>query len=433
MILTIHRGTHEIGGSCVELRSACGQTRLVVDLGMPLVNPGGSPFEWRLHKGQSPEQLLERGTLPSVDGLYAHQHPSVSAVILSHAHQDHYGFLRFLHPDIAIHMSVGTRSLVEVSNLFLDTRVNLGRARTFSMWQPFHVGDFSITPYLMDHSAPDAAAFLLEADGKRVFYTGDFRGHGRKRILLERLLADPIPNVDCLIMEGSMIGRGQGSYPDETAVENAISGILAGQHSYTFVFCSSQNLDRFVSVYRAVKRNEKTLVIDLYSALVLDKLSSISSHIPQFDWPEVRVLFGKNHADKLAEYNVNLLYKYNKKKIKWGEMTSRPQDMVILARDNRYLRYPMLPKLEPGAGAKAIYSKWHGYLERTDLPKLLESRHIEFVEIHTSGHAYCEALGRLALALQPRRLVPIHTFHPEHYPGLFHDVTRLEDGQELEV
>ena len=89
----------------------------------------------------------------------------MSAVVLSHAHQDHYGFLRFIHPDIPLYMSVGTKSLVEVSNVFLDTRVNLGQAETFPMWQPFRVGEFSITPYLMDHSAPDAAAFHIEADG----------------------------------------------------------------------------------------------------------------------------------------------------------------------------------------------------------------------------------------------------------------------------
>ena len=283
MRLTIHRGTHEIGGSCVELCSASNKTRIVIDIGMPLVNAEGSTFEWRDHKRLSLEQLLEQRILPRVDGLYPNQAASVSAVVVSHAHQDHYGFLRFLHPNIPLFVSKGTRSLIEVSNLFLKTGVELGHAQTFAMWQPFQVGEFTITPYLMDHSAPDAAAFLIEANGKRVFYTGDFRGHGRKGILLKRLLADPIPNVDCLIMEGSMIGRQEGPYPDEGAVEKAISEILASQQTYTFVFCSSQNLDRLVSVYRAVKRNRKVLVIDLYTALVLDKLAAVSASIPQFD------------------------------------------------------------------------------------------------------------------------------------------------------
>jgi ribonuclease J len=330
-------------------------------------------------------------------------------------------------------MSKGTRSLVEASNLFLDTGVNLGQVQTFAMWQPFQVGEFTITPYLMDHSAPDAAAFLIEADGKRVFYTGDFRGHGRKGILLKRLLADPIQDVDCLIMEGSMIGRDKGLHPDEKAVEKAISDILAHQRSYTFVFCSSQNLDRLVSIYRAVKGNRKTLVIDLYTALVLDKLGSISASIPQFDWKEVRVLWGPYHYKKIREYDSSLLRDYGKSKIKWEEIKDRPHDMVILAKDNRYFRSVMLRKLEPAAGAKAIYSMWHGYLERTDLLEVLESHHIEFVEIHTSGHAYVENLKGLALAIKPRSLVPIHTFNPEQYSQLFSNVVQLNDDEERTV
>ena len=34
MTLTIHRGTHEIGGSCVEIRTD--KTKILIDLGMPL-------------------------------------------------------------------------------------------------------------------------------------------------------------------------------------------------------------------------------------------------------------------------------------------------------------------------------------------------------------------------------------------------------------
>ena len=207
MRLAIHRGTHEIGGSCVELRSDSGKTRIVIDVGMPLVSSSGTPFEWRHYEDLPQEQLLGQNILPAVDGLYSHQEPSVAAVILSHAHQDHYGFFRFIHPDIPLYMSVGTKSLVEVSNLFLATDVKLDQARTFEMWQPFRVGEFTIVPYLMDHSAPDAAAFLVEADRQRLFYTGDFRGHGRKRMLLEKLLENPIFSIDCLVMEGSMIGR----------------------------------------------------------------------------------------------------------------------------------------------------------------------------------------------------------------------------------
>jgi ribonuclease J len=50
---------------------------------------------------------------------------------------------------------------------------------------------FAVTPYLIDHSGFDAVAYLIEADGKRLFYSSDFRGHGRKSMLFDLMLANP--------------------------------------------------------------------------------------------------------------------------------------------------------------------------------------------------------------------------------------------------
>ena len=37
MKITIHRGSHEIGGSCVEVEGRAG-SRLLIDVGQPLMN-----------------------------------------------------------------------------------------------------------------------------------------------------------------------------------------------------------------------------------------------------------------------------------------------------------------------------------------------------------------------------------------------------------
>ena len=52
------------------------------------------------------------------------------------------------------------------------------------MYKPFEVGDFLIKPYLMDHSAFDAATFEISTEDKTIIYSGDFRGHGRKAVCL---------------------------------------------------------------------------------------------------------------------------------------------------------------------------------------------------------------------------------------------------------
>jgi ribonuclease J len=47
---------------------------------------------------------------------------------------------------------------------------------------------------------------------------------------------------------------------------------------------------------------------------------------------------------------------------------------------------------------------------------------------HVSGHAYVADLRRLARAIAPERLVPIHTEAPSRYGSLFPRVDVRRDG-----
>ena len=80
-------------------------------------------------------------------------------------------------------------------------------------------------------------------------------------------------NIDCLLMEGSMLGRANQEYKDESAVEKGIVNILKEKTNITFLSVSSQNIDRIVSAYRACLKTKTTFVIDLYTAFVLYSLS----------------------------------------------------------------------------------------------------------------------------------------------------------------
>jgi ribonuclease J len=89
----IHRGTKEIGGSCVEL--IANNSRILIDLGMPLVNQNKEPFEPKSIEGKSIEELKGEKILPNVAGLYKNEKSQIDAVLISHSHLDHYGLLNF--------------------------------------------------------------------------------------------------------------------------------------------------------------------------------------------------------------------------------------------------------------------------------------------------------------------------------------------------
>jgi ribonuclease J len=428
--LIIHRGSKEIGGSCVEV--SAGETRAIIDLGMPLVDACKKPFNSKALGGKSIKELVDGHVLPAVSGLYDGEKSGINAIILSHAHQDHYGFLRYINPDIPVYMSMGAKILIEISDLFIPTKANLRNVVPFEMWHPFNIGDLTITPYLVDHSAFDAAAFLIESDGKKMFYSGDLRGHGRKKVLFDKLLSSPPGDIDYLLLEGSMLGRENGQYQDEKAVEERMVNLFRKKDNIAFVFCSSQNIDRLVSIYRAVKRSGSLLVIDLYTAYILDRLSTISKHLPQFDWDEVRVKYFQSHAKVLVDSNQKeLLYKYRKAKIEIEDIDKNKKNIVMLMRDNSIFR-ACLRKLTNLEGALAIYSMWDGYV--TDkFRDILAERGISYEHVHTSGHAVVSDLQRLADAINPGCIIPIHTFNPQNYPSLFRNVRLVADGEEISV
>jgi len=64
---------------------------------------------------------------------------------------------------------------------------------------------------------------------------------------------------------------------------------------------------------------------------------------------------------------------------------------------------------------------------------LKHSSNIDFIYVHTSGHAVMTDLQKLEKALNPLKLVPIHTEYPGGYEQYFKNVTLLKDGEILKI
>lgn len=90
MKVCIHRGTHEIGGTCIELESQ--GKRLVLDLGLPLGDTGASARQ-----------------LPPVPGLTTGDDDTLLGIVVSHPHQDHWGLLPEVHPSVPVFIGEAAR------------------------------------------------------------------------------------------------------------------------------------------------------------------------------------------------------------------------------------------------------------------------------------------------------------------------------------
>lgn len=425
MKLTIHRGTKEIGGSCIELQTQ--STRLIMDIGLPLVDRQGNRLDSWKSKDFTINQLKEQQIAPDIHALYENAPNLPDGLLLSHAHLDHYGLLPHIHPSIPIYCSKGTKKIMEIAHFFGQNQFEPKSVKTVDPWKEFQIGQFRITPYLADHSAIDAFSYLIETEGKRIFYTGDLRSHGRKGVLFNNLLKRPPKDIDYLIMEGSILGREDEIYTNEEDIEQSLVKLFSEQGLYIASF-SSQNIDRLVSVYRACIKTDRTLVVDPYTAYILDSLKELSPSLPQYDWEKnFKIFFVPNtYTDKLADSKN--LYKFASAKISLDEIIENKDKLVL--KDN-YKLSKILKNHGLLQDAKLIYSMWEGYLEENNI---WQENNVPIIPVHCSGHAYKNDLVKLVEAVNPKKVVPNHTFHPEQFQDMFGGrVMLLEDGKNVEL
>jgi ribonuclease J len=409
MEVTIHKGSQEIGGTCIQLSS--GKTSILLDAGLPL---------------SAASQPVDLSRL------------SVDALLVSHPHQDHFGLMASLPSGTPVYIGKLARSLIDATRVFLGEERFALDFHEFSAWQPFTIGAFTITPYLVDHSATDAYAFLIEAEGKRLFYSGDLRSHGRKGILFENLVKRPIRDIDLLFLEGTMLHRNNDLFPDETAVENLIFQTIRQQKNISFLLSSSQNIDRIVSAYRACKRSGKLLVIDIYTAWVLEQLRQITQNTPAMDWTEIRV-FASHRQDERLKANPEYFGDFRKRlylhRVKRDELHATPESFLYFGKMSSFHLIDEFKNDD--APVNVIYSQWLGYLDGNhadyfgsdQIAAYRSDPAVNFVYAHTSGHAPVADLQRLAEALKPKMLVPIHSEHGEEFSQHFANVVTYNDGE----
>ncbi len=429
MQLIIHRGSHEIGGSCIELTTR--NSRIILDAGLPLVTANRAAFDPMLIEGQPLEELIAKGTVPNVTGLFQ-KGPEVDALLLSHSHLDHAGLIHLTRPSIPIYASAGTSKMMLAGALFgrqlsLDRR----RHREIVSQQTFVVGNFRVTPYAVDHSSFGSMAFLIEADGKKVLYSGDIRTHGRKPGMAKALLqAVGGQSIDALLMEGTHFGSEKTTGKTEHELEDEIVSLIESAPSIVLACFSPIDVDRVVTYYRAAKRTGRVFVVDVYTAFVMHLVSGEAAVPKPTTENGIQIFFNRSFLNK---HNKKIERLFTGNRIELSTILQAPEQYLMVFRPSMIqLDFrSVLP-----ARAMCLYSFWKGYLDRKDWVQLQDMLAIvegRFVPAHASGHIYVEQLVRFVNAIAPKTVIPVHTFEPLLFHRHFPNARVLHDGELIEI
>jgi len=392
MKLCIHRGTHQIGGIAAEISTA--STRILIDMGDEL--------------SLDPNFVSAPLNIPGVtdaNGRY-------DAVLFTHYHGDHTGQMLRIRPEIPLYAGALAKDIMRLSSAHswktdeaLCKRIET--IRTFSAGVPFLIGDIQITPFSIDHSAADSYLFLIEADGKRVLYTGDFRLHGVRGNVMDKILDRRIGKVDVVVTEGTTVSRSEHEVVTEWDLQKRVKAYLR-QYKYVFVLCATTNLDRIFALARAVPRGKYCICDDYQKTLV----ETVSKH-----W---------NGISSFYEMPKLLSFKYHPP-ARFAELGG-----LMFVRANS--KFEAIIRQYDPAQSILLYSMWDGYRTKpgSTIPDFLALTGT-WAELHTSGHASPDDLRHVIEKADPEIVIPMHTDAPQKMQTLCQNrtVILLKDREEL--
>lgn len=395
MIVKVYRGTHEFGGSCVSVRTK--KTSILLDVGSSLA---GKDFE-------VPKRHFD-------------------AILFSHAHKDHYGEINSF-KNIKIYSGENTKILIDITCDFTGKAASTNPWYFFEDKTSFMIGDIKVTPFLIDHSSYDSYMLLLEAENKKLIYTGDFRLNGRKGHFSKHQIKKMPKNIDLLICEGTTLTR-EDSPVSENQIEKEFA-VIFKEKSPILINVSAQNIDRIVSITRACIKTKKKFIIDPYTAYVLDKLNS--KNLPNVLFDCIHIFYPRYLSEKIAKIDKAILYRYRHKKIEIKAIKEQLNNIVMLVRPS--MLYDLKNRIKNLQNAIFIHSMWKGYWDDSTLDKFknfIKEQGMRLNFVHTSGHACKKEILFLLEELKPKMVLPIHTENPAMFKSFYQNIILLNDKEE---
>ncbi|MFW9827941.1 MAG: MBL fold metallo-hydrolase [Candidatus Thorarchaeota archaeon] len=435
--------------------------------------------------------IYRKDIIPSDFDVSSFPTLDVRAILLTHAHMDHFGNIGLLEPSYPIIASPSTLvllkgildtssaklgsdvvyysikkpkkddrvlesdkyelngrdfistedysdSLREFMEISAKSRKNLKQG-TLTTLNSFS-SNLEITPFEVDHSIYGATAYILSGDST-IAYTGDFRLHGKKSNKTEEFIKKA-KNASVLIMEGTRAGRQDVHESEDIVYENCLK-IAEDSKGLIVSDFSARNFERLDSFKKIAKKVDRNLVItakDAYLLNALEKADGIDRIKGTLIYGELKTIsnFWENN---ILVGDAEIIY------IDPVEISKSPEKYLIC-----FSLFDIKNLLDINVkGGTYIYSSSEAFEEESvfDFIRLYNwLKHLDF-EIfgfkiteetsgfkpifmegyHASGHASKSDLIKIVDIIDPEILIPVHTDSPEWFSKNF-DYTVLLNADE---
>ena len=297
-----------------------------------------------------------------------------------------------------------------------------------------HDCGFELRCFPVDHSIPGACAWAVNTSSGWVVYSGDLRLHGKRGALTERFIESAArldPQV--LILEGTNVLRDTG-VSEGDVFDNALSAV-ASSNSLVIADFSARDIDRLLTFLDIARQTNRKLAVLPRDAYLLRTLRLLDQQVPDVSEDENLVVYQETTASRSPAFWLRQVYDDYKSKTVLADDVHAAQDQFILCFS--FFDLDELPSIRPAPGSLYVYSSSepHDEEQEIDFRRLhawldhfgLKGFGVPFPSaegwevpqdqrgVHASGHAPGPDLLRIVQEVRPRKLIPIHTEHPEFY------------------
>ena len=494
--ITFHGGVKDIGGNQFLVDDK--GTKVFMDFGMSFSKEGQYFSEFV--KARTPNSLIDMmtlGLLPKIEGLYRQDYAKhmglednaekqIDAVLLTHAHVDHCGYLKYLRPDITVYCSKESKLIMQnfdetgqgeqyltVTEAFQFHESTSGQTagqmvknkgstatkierdvKTFESYKKFNIDSIEVNPLPVDHSITGVHGFVLHTSSGTIANTADLRFHGRRPKETEKFVEGCAESsVDLMLCEGTRIA----AQPSMTEFDIEDKLVELINETKNLVVCGYpvRDLDRLQSFYLAAKKTGRYLVIEPKQAYLLklfrDEFGE-SSPYPDPQDSSIKVYMQKGEwglIDKdINVYTRKLLDEDYKKwarpfldypnVVDYRDVSGKQSEMLFTLNDYKIQELIDIKPKENSGYIRSLTEPFNDEMEfRQERFKnwfvkfgLINSDK-DWHAVHVSGHGDGEQIKRVIDGANAKKIIPIHT-DPENevYHKKWHsNVQSVERGE----
>lgn len=391
-------GTGEIGMN-VNLYGHNGQW-IMIDCGVTFNVP-------RKQEDDTNENAKRYPVMTADFSFITNRPSSLSALVLTHAHEDHIGAVIAMWPQLKcqIYATKFTAEVLRRKMYRAGIDIDLPITEVEPGWI-LDIGPFTVRWIAITHSIPESNALLITTPICKVLHTGDWKiddtpvvGSAFNRSYFKQLVSE---NVDVVVCDSTNALK-DGYSESEKACEKGLGTYINQATGRVVVTCFASNIARLVSIAKIAQACGRYICV---LGPAIENMISIARYAGY--WPSDISITPRRHIGYLPKHEVLIIAS--------GSQGESNASLSRLAKD-------VHRDCELDEGDTVIFSSIvipGNEKPIQNLVDLLEKRKIRVVNsnntehiIHASGHPNREDLASLFASVRPKCVVPVHG-EPRH-------------------